>query len=122
MKKYDDGDHERTPWYRSFMAKKLPPPTCKVPAKLDWRLNASTGEFIANIGPVTRLKKWRGGGLYRAEYWGDHSFDFPIGSNAGTAKKALADLCQDVEKLRRGTTTVSKLRNVPLSRARPRRR
>ena len=77
---------------------KLPPVTCKLPARLDWKLNASTGAYIANIGPVTRIK--RHGGIYSAEYWGDHSLQFPIGSNAGTPKKALADLCGDVRKLK----------------------
>jgi hypothetical protein len=82
--------------------RKLPAPTCKVPAKLDWRFNASTGSSIANIDRVTRLVRTGRDGkfLYRAEYWGDHSFDFPIGSNALTAQQALKDLCADVAKLR----------------------
>lgn len=84
-------------------ATKLPPPTCKLPSKLDWKFNASTGDSIATLDRVTRIKRSGRDGkfLYRAEYWGDHSFDFPIGSNALTAAKALKDLCADVARLRK---------------------
>lgn len=81
-------------------SKTLPAATCAVPKKLDWKHNASTGTDIANIGPSTRLIRWGSGLFYRAEYWGNYSFDFPIGSNASTPAKALRDLCKDVRKLR----------------------
>lgn len=77
----------------------LPPVTCRVPKKLDWQLNASTGGYIARVGPVTRLIRYGitpKGRFYRAEYWGDYSFDFPISVIAFTPKKALRDLCNAV--------------------------
>lgn len=86
-------------------AKALPPVATKIPSKLDWDFNASTGNSIAQLNPVTRLVRSGRDGkfLYRAEYWGDHSLAFPIGSNALTASKALEDLKKDVTKLKRGT-------------------
>ena len=83
--------------------KAFPPVATKIPSKLDWDFNASTGSYIAQLNPVTRLVRSGRDGkfLYRAEYWGDYSFDFPIGSNALTASKALEDLKKDVAKLKR---------------------
>lgn len=82
---------------------KLPPATCRIPTKLEWKHNASTGAYIANLGPATRLVRSGRAGryLYRAEYWGDYSLDFPIGYNALTPTTALKGLCADVAKLRR---------------------
>ena len=75
-------------------------PACKIPKKLEWKLNASTGRFIAKIGPNTNLVREgrEGHYLYRAEYWGDFGFNDPIGRNALTARKALKDLCSDVRR------------------------
>ena len=83
--------------------KSLPPVATKIPSKLDWKLNASTGDYIANLNPVTRLVRSgrEGKFLYHAQYWGDYSRDFPIGSSALTASKALEDLKKDVAKLKR---------------------
>lgn len=90
-------------------AKALPSIATKIPSKLDWNFNASTGSSIAQLNPVTRLVRSGRDGkfLYRAEYWGDYSRDFPIGSNALTASKALEDLKKDVAKLKRGRPTPS---------------
>lgn len=89
--------------------KALPPVATKIPSKLNWDFNASTGSSIAQLNPATRLVRSGRDGkfLYRAEYWGDHSLDFPIGSNALTASAALEDLKKDVAKLKRGRGTPS---------------
>lgn len=64
-----------------------------VKTKYDWQLNASTGDYIADIDALTRVIRLKGGGLYEAQFWGNYSFDYPIYSGLfKTPAAAVADL------------------------------
>lgn len=57
----------------------------------DWKRNIWTGNDILNVSPNERII--RAGTMYRAEFWGDYSLDFPKkGDWRNSLGKAKADL------------------------------
>lgn len=68
-----------------------------------WRHNAATGNYIANVTATMRLIRIGHADptpdgitfLYRAEEWGDYSMRYPIsGPWARTPSAAIADLAR----------------------------
>ena len=76
----------------------------KVPTPLTWEFNASTGAYIARVDDAVRLLRYGqpGAYYYHAEWWGDYSRTFPIGTTALTIREALADLAALRAKLPTG--------------------
>jgi hypothetical protein len=63
----------------------------------EWKLNASTGDFIARVSRSVRLIRIGHSApyLYNAENWGDYSRDYPKKSGwYASVKQALAAMPQ----------------------------
>jgi hypothetical protein len=63
--------------------------------KLQWELNASTGDYIAKVSDNTRLIRMGSVRpyLYLAEFWGDYSLAFPVRGTCETSvAKALSTI------------------------------
>jgi hypothetical protein len=70
----------------------------------EWKLNASTGNFIARVSSNVRLVRVGriAPFLYRAENWGDYSLEFPVCSPwCSSPKAALKALNAGAHDLRR---------------------
>lgn len=70
-----------------------------IPAE-KWDLNASTGNYILRTGKNERvIRDGSGSGcLYRSEFWGDHSFKYPV---KGPWRTTLVAARRDLKNLRR---------------------
>jgi hypothetical protein len=65
---------------------------------MQWQLNASTGCHLLNVISNGRVIRQRHGQsyLYRADYWGDYSLDFPV---AGVWRGSLGEAKRDLSRL-----------------------
>lgn len=63
-----------------------------------WDLNASTGHYILRVARDARvLRMSDSDALFKGEYWGDHSFDFPV-SEGWTS--SLDEALRSIRRLR----------------------